>query len=61
MKFTDGYWHMRPDVTAHFPAHVSGGLLNAQQIQGHKVFPCYKKSPRSLHFGGFFFLNGAQD
>jgi alpha-D-xyloside xylohydrolase len=22
MKFTDGYWHMRPDVTAHFPVHV---------------------------------------
>jgi alpha-D-xyloside xylohydrolase len=22
MKFTNGYWLMRPDVTAHFPAHV---------------------------------------
>ncbi len=22
MKFTDGYWQMRPDVTAYFPAHV---------------------------------------
>ncbi len=22
MKFTDGYWHMRADVTAHFPVHV---------------------------------------
>ncbi len=22
MKFTDGYWHMRPDLTAYFPAHV---------------------------------------
>lgn len=22
MKFTDGYWHMRPGVAAHFPAHV---------------------------------------
>jgi alpha-D-xyloside xylohydrolase len=22
MKFTDGYWHMRPDVTAYFPVHV---------------------------------------
>src|SRR5512136_1303429 len=22
MKFTDGYWHMRAGVTAHFPAHV---------------------------------------
>jgi alpha-D-xyloside xylohydrolase len=22
MKFTDGYWHMRPGVTPHFPAQV---------------------------------------
>jgi alpha-D-xyloside xylohydrolase len=22
MKFTDGYWHMRPGVTPHFPVHV---------------------------------------
>ena len=22
MKFTDGYWQMRPDVTARFPVHV---------------------------------------
>jgi alpha-D-xyloside xylohydrolase len=22
MKFTDGYWHMRPGVTPHFPIHV---------------------------------------
>jgi alpha-D-xyloside xylohydrolase len=22
MKFTDGYWHMRPGITPHFPIHV---------------------------------------
>jgi len=22
MKFTDGHWHMRPGVTAHFPVQV---------------------------------------
>ena len=22
MKFTDGYWQMRPEVTAHFPVQV---------------------------------------
>ena len=22
MKFTDGYWQLRPGVTAHFPVHV---------------------------------------
>ena len=22
MKFTDGYWHLRPGVTGHFPVHV---------------------------------------
>ncbi len=22
MKFTDGYWHMRPGITPHFPIQV---------------------------------------
>ena len=22
MKFTDGYWHIRPEVTAHWPAEA---------------------------------------
>ena len=22
MKFTDGYWHIRPGVTPYYPAHV---------------------------------------
>ena len=32
MKFTDGYWHMRPGITPHFPIHVhdEGPLVHVQ-------------------------------
>jgi alpha-D-xyloside xylohydrolase len=31
MKFTDGYWQMRPGVTPHYPAHV-----HEVEIEQHK-------------------------
>jgi alpha-D-xyloside xylohydrolase len=32
MKFTDGYWHMRPGVTAHFPAQVHDVEVTADAL-----------------------------
>jgi alpha-D-xyloside xylohydrolase len=35
MKFTDGYWHMRPGVTPHFPVHVHEVEVEADAVIVH--------------------------
>jgi alpha-D-xyloside xylohydrolase len=32
MKFTDGYWHMRPGITPHFPIHVHDVEIEADAL-----------------------------
>jgi alpha-D-xyloside xylohydrolase len=32
MKFTDGYWHMRPGVTPHYPVHVHDVALEPDAL-----------------------------
>ncbi len=45
MKFTDGYWHMRSDVTAYFPVHV-----HETEIQGEALL-AYGPVKRITHRG----------
>jgi len=51
MKFTDGYWRTRPDVTAHYPVHVHEVEIEAGPAHPVDALTVYGATRRLAHRG----------
>jgi alpha-D-xyloside xylohydrolase len=51
MKFTDGYWRIRPNVTAHYPVHVHDVEIEAGPARPVDALTVYGATKRLAHRG----------